>query len=178
MMSFAGTLQVLFGAVIVYAFYVAGLALDALRERGGREALRSLAGAGGAQLLGLCLAAVVLLPTFAHFPHTARALGMTQAFGSMGSVHPLQLLGFVVNDAAAQLGGGLAFDFDGASFYAGALTLPLAMHSTGLPIGIQLGGIGGIAPERKADLAQLAFKAMIGGAIASWMTASIAGVLI
>jgi CNT family concentrative nucleoside transporter len=45
-------------------------------------------------------------------------------------------------------------------------------------IGIQLGGIGGIAPERKADLAELAFKAMIGGALASWMTASIAGVLI
>ena len=45
-------------------------------------------------------------------------------------------------------------------------------------IGIQLGGIGSIAPERKGDLAQLAFKAMIGGAIASWMTASIAGVLI
>ena len=45
-------------------------------------------------------------------------------------------------------------------------------------IDIQRGGIGSIAPERKADLAQLAFKAMIGGAIASWMTASIAGVLI
>ena len=45
-------------------------------------------------------------------------------------------------------------------------------------IGIQLGGIGGIAPERRKDLASLALKAMIGGALASWMTASIAGILI
>ena len=45
-------------------------------------------------------------------------------------------------------------------------------------IGIQLGGIGGIAPERRKDLASLALKAMLGGALASWMTASIAGILI
>ncbi|WP_341228197.1 nucleoside transporter C-terminal domain-containing protein [uncultured Arcticibacterium sp.] len=45
-------------------------------------------------------------------------------------------------------------------------------------IGIQLGGIGGIAPERKKDIAKLATKAMIGGAIASNLTACIAGILI
>ena len=45
-------------------------------------------------------------------------------------------------------------------------------------IGIQLGGIGGMAPERRKDLAALALKAMLGGALASWMTASIAGILI
>ena len=45
-------------------------------------------------------------------------------------------------------------------------------------IGIQLGGIGGIAPNRKKDLAELVSKAMIGGAIASWLTATIAGILI
>ena len=45
-------------------------------------------------------------------------------------------------------------------------------------IGIQMGGIGGIAPSRKSDIANLAFKAMIGGALASWITACIAGVLI
>ena len=45
-------------------------------------------------------------------------------------------------------------------------------------IGIQLGGIGGIAPERKTDLAKLVTKAMIGGALASWLTATIAGILI
>ena len=45
-------------------------------------------------------------------------------------------------------------------------------------IGIQLGGIGGIAPERRKDLSTLAFKAMIGGALASWLTATIAGCLL
>ena len=45
-------------------------------------------------------------------------------------------------------------------------------------IGIQLGGIGSIAPERKKDLAKLVTKAMIGGALASWLTATIAGILI
>ena len=45
-------------------------------------------------------------------------------------------------------------------------------------IGIQLGGIGGIAPQRKKELAKLITKAMIGGALASWLTASVAGVLI
>ncbi len=45
-------------------------------------------------------------------------------------------------------------------------------------IGIQLGGLGGMAPDRKTDLAKLVTKAMIGGALASWLTATIAGLLI
>ena len=45
-------------------------------------------------------------------------------------------------------------------------------------IGIQLGGIGGIAPDRRKDIAQLIFKAMIGGALASWLTATLAGFMI
>ncbi len=45
-------------------------------------------------------------------------------------------------------------------------------------IGIQLGGIGAVAPKRKNALAKLAFKAMIGGALASWTTATIAGILL
>jgi len=45
-------------------------------------------------------------------------------------------------------------------------------------IGIQLGGIGSIAPGRKKDLAKLVTKAMVGGALASWLTATIAGLLI
>ena len=45
-------------------------------------------------------------------------------------------------------------------------------------IGIQLGGIGGIAPERRKDLAKMGLKAMFGGALASWLTATVAGILI
>jgi len=44
-------------------------------------------------------------------------------------------------------------------------------------IGIQLGGIGGIAPERRHDLARLGLRAMFGGLLASLMTASVAGML-
>ncbi len=45
-------------------------------------------------------------------------------------------------------------------------------------IGIQLGGIAAVAPKRRADLASLGLKAMFGGAIASWLTATIAGLLL
>ncbi len=45
-------------------------------------------------------------------------------------------------------------------------------------IGIQIGGISAVAPMRKADLAKIGLKAMFGGAIASFMTATIAGILI
>jgi CNT family concentrative nucleoside transporter len=45
-------------------------------------------------------------------------------------------------------------------------------------LAIQIGGIGGIAPSRKKELAKLGLKAMIGGALASWMTANIAGIFI
>jgi concentrative nucleoside transporter, CNT family len=45
-------------------------------------------------------------------------------------------------------------------------------------IGIQLGGIGGIAPERRHDLARLGLRAMFGGMLASLMTAAVAGMLV
>jgi CNT family concentrative nucleoside transporter len=45
-------------------------------------------------------------------------------------------------------------------------------------IGVQLGGIGGMAPARMGDLASLALRAMLGGMLASYMTACLAGVLL
>ena len=45
-------------------------------------------------------------------------------------------------------------------------------------IGIQIGGISAIAPGRRSDLAKVGLKAMFGGAIATAMTATIAGALI
>ena len=45
-------------------------------------------------------------------------------------------------------------------------------------IGIQIGGISALVPERRSDLARLATRAMIGGACASWMTAAVAGMFI
>jgi CNT family concentrative nucleoside transporter len=45
-------------------------------------------------------------------------------------------------------------------------------------IAIQLGGIGVLIPERKADLAKLGFKAMLIGTMASYISASLAGILL
>ncbi len=45
-------------------------------------------------------------------------------------------------------------------------------------IGIQIGGIGGLAPERRPDLARLGLRAMIAGTLASFMTACVAGILV
>ena len=45
-------------------------------------------------------------------------------------------------------------------------------------IGIQIGGIGAIAEGRRKDLSRIALRAMMGGAFASWMTATIAGMFL
>jgi CNT family concentrative nucleoside transporter len=45
-------------------------------------------------------------------------------------------------------------------------------------IGIQIGGIGALAPERRGDLARLGFRAMLAGTMANFMSASIAGILL
>ena len=45
-------------------------------------------------------------------------------------------------------------------------------------VGIQIGGISPLAPERRGDLSRLALRAMIGGAFASWMTATVAGMFL
>ncbi|HPG36870.1 MAG TPA: nucleoside transporter C-terminal domain-containing protein, partial [bacterium] len=45
-------------------------------------------------------------------------------------------------------------------------------------IAILLGGIGTMAPSRRGELASLGIKALIGGTIACFITANIAGILI
>lgn len=44
-------------------------------------------------------------------------------------------------------------------------------------VGMQIGGIGAIAPERRADLARLGMKALFCGTLASYLSATIAGIL-
>jgi concentrative nucleoside transporter, CNT family len=44
-------------------------------------------------------------------------------------------------------------------------------------VGIQLGGIGGIAPSRMGDLSSLGLRAMVGGSLAAFMTGNVAGIL-
>ncbi len=45
-------------------------------------------------------------------------------------------------------------------------------------IAIQIGGISGLAPERRSDLSRLGLRAMIGGTLAAFMTACVVGILI
>ena len=45
-------------------------------------------------------------------------------------------------------------------------------------IGIQIGGIGALAPTRKQDLARLGFRALIAGTLANYLAAAIAGLLL
>ena len=58
------------------------------------------------------------------------------------------------------------------------LTYALCGFANFSSIGIQIGGIGGIAPERRRDLARLGFRAMLGGSLACFMTACVAGILL
>ncbi|ADB14706.1 Na+ dependent nucleoside transporter domain protein [Pirellula staleyi DSM 6068] len=58
------------------------------------------------------------------------------------------------------------------------LTYALCGFSNFASIGIQIGGLGGMAPERQSELAQLGFRAMLGGTLACFMTACVAGILL
>jgi concentrative nucleoside transporter, CNT family len=58
------------------------------------------------------------------------------------------------------------------------LTYALCGFANFSSIGIQLGGIGGIAPDRRGDLARLGLRAMLGGTLAAFITASIASLML
>jgi len=45
-------------------------------------------------------------------------------------------------------------------------------------VGIQIGGIGALVPDRKHDLARLGFRAMIAGTLANFLSATLAGMLL
>ena len=57
------------------------------------------------------------------------------------------------------------------------LTYALCGFSNFGAIGIQIGGIGPLAPERRGELAQLGLRAMFGGMLACCMTACMAGIM-
>ena len=57
------------------------------------------------------------------------------------------------------------------------LTYALCGFANISSIAIQIGGIGGIAPERKSTIAKLGLKSLIGGALATCLTGTIAGIL-
>lgn len=57
------------------------------------------------------------------------------------------------------------------------LTYALCGFANFSSIAIQIGGIGSLAPERRSDIAKLGLRALLGGSLAGFMTATIAGIL-
>ncbi|SFA93666.1 NupC/NupG family nucleoside CNT transporter [Clostridium frigidicarnis] len=57
------------------------------------------------------------------------------------------------------------------------LTYALCGFANFSSIAIQIGSIGGLAPNRRSDVAKLGIKALIGGSLSAFMTATIAGIL-
>ncbi len=58
------------------------------------------------------------------------------------------------------------------------MTYALCGFANFASIGIQVGGIGGLVPERRRELAAMGFKAMLGGTLACCMTACVAGIVL
>jgi CNT family concentrative nucleoside transporter len=94
--------------------------------------------------------------------------------GTIGSLLGTRM---VLNEfiAYAQLGP-LKAQLDPRSFTIASFAL--AGFANFSSIGIQLGGIGALAPERKRDLARLGLRAMIAGTLANFLSATIAGILL
>jgi CNT family concentrative nucleoside transporter len=55
------------------------------------------------------------------------------------------------------------------------VTYILCGFSNFASIGIQIGGIGSLAPARRGQLSELGFRAMLAGSLACLMTAAVAG---
>jgi len=79
--------------------------------------------------------------------------------------------------AFTTLGQGLAGDLELSNKALIMCTYALTGFANFSSIAIQIGGIGGIAPSRRQDLSKLGLRAMLGGTAATWMTATLAGVL-
>ena len=71
--------------------------------------------------------------------------------------------------------GGMAETISAKSY--AVATFALCGFGNFVAVGIQIGGIGALAPERRDDLARVGLRAMLGGTLVTMMTATIAGVL-
>jgi CNT family concentrative nucleoside transporter len=75
---------------------------------------------------------------------------------------------------ASQLGGGVELSSRSAII----LTYALLGFANFSSIAIQIGGIGGLAPERRSEIARFGLRAMIAGNLAAFTSACIAGTLV
>jgi CNT family concentrative nucleoside transporter len=153
-----GTREGLQLALNIAAMLIAFLGIIALINKG-----LSFAGTSLESLFGLALAPVAWLlgvpwadcPTVGGLLGTRTVLNELIAFGELGKVR--EMIG--------------ARSFTIATF-------ALCGFANFSAIGIQLGGIGALAPERRADLARLGFRALLAGTLANFLSACIAGILL
>ena len=142
------------------------------------------AGRGTSEGLTLALNVAAMLISFLALVALVNALlglaglSLQQIFGWLFAPVVGSLLGtrMVLNEfvAYAQLGQ-LKESMDPRSFT--IATFALCGFANFSSIGIQIGGIGSLAPTRRHDLARLGIRAMVAGTLANFMTATIAGVL-
>ncbi len=113
------------------------------------------------------------------FGHAAAPLAWLMGVPWKDSFSVGNLLGtrLVLNEliAYSQLGA-LKASLDPRSFV--IATFALCGFANFSSIGIQLGGIGSLAPDRKHDLARLGFRAVAAGTLANYLSAAIAGMLL
>jgi concentrative nucleoside transporter, CNT family len=153
-----GTGEGLHLALNVGAMLISFLALVALLN-----AILGVAGLSMQQILGYAFAPIawslgvpwVDAPTVGNLLGTRMVLNEFVAFSQLG---PLQAT------------------LDPKSFT--IATFALCGFANFSSIGIQIGGIGALAPERRHDLARLGLRAMLAGTFANFLTASIAGMLL
>ena len=153
-----GTSEGLSLALNVAAMLISFLALIALLN-----AILSLTGVTLETILGYAFAPVALL----------MGVPMKDAL-SVGSLLGLRM---VANEFIAYSAlGPMKATLDPRSF--AIATFALCGFANFSSIGIQIGGIGALAPERKNDLSRLGLRALIAGTLANFMTACIAGMLL
>jgi CNT family concentrative nucleoside transporter len=153
-----GTTEGLHLALNVAAMLISFLALIALVNH-----LLGFAGLSLQQIFGWVFAPVAWAmgvpwrdaPTIGHLLGTRMAINEFVAYSQLGPLKPT---------------------LDPRSFT--IATFALCGFANFSSIGIQIGGIGALAPNRRHDLARLGFRAMLAGTLANFVTATIAGFLL
>jgi concentrative nucleoside transporter, CNT family len=153
-----GTTEGLHLALNVAAMLISFLALIALVNH-----LLGFAGLSLQQIFGWVFAPVAWAmgvpwrdaPVIGHLLGTRMALNEFLAYSQLGPLKPT---------------------LDPRSFT--IATFALCGFANFSSIGIQIGGIGALAPNRRHDLARLGFRAMLAGTLANFVTATIAGFLL